>query len=239
MKLLSPQSSNAKLSKNSAVTDQWESSILYLTPANGADLTVNLCPASTPGCRAACLYTAGRGQMNSVQSARFRKTNHFLRNQSDFMADLVADLERLEHRQERTGVRQAARLNGTSDIDWENILCKRDGRIFFNVMSAFPSLQFYDYTKRVARVSPRYALPSNYHLTFSESESNARFCSTHHIGETNVATVFKGPDLPGVWRGRPVIDGTLHDMRFLDPPGVVVGLIAKGKARHDTTWFTK
>ncbi len=239
MILLSPQSSNAKLSKNSDVTDQWETSILYLTPADGADPKVNLCPASTPGCRAACLYTAGRGQMTSVQKARLSKTKRFLADQSNFMADLVADLVRLSHRQERTGVKQAIRLNGTSDIDWENILCKRDGKIFFNVMTAFPDLQFYDYTKRLTRVSPKYPLPPNYHLTFSESEVNGKFCSTSHVGSVNIATVFQGPDLPNQWRGRQVIDGTKHDMRFLDPPGVVVGLVAKGKAKQDKTHFVK
>jgi hypothetical protein len=237
MLILSPQSSNAKLAKNSAVNDQWETSILYLTPANLADPSVNLCPASSPGCRAACLYTAGRGQMNTVQSARLRKTKRFIQDQSGFMRDLVADLERLEHRQERTDVRQAIRLNGTSDIDWENILCVRDGRRYFNVMQAFPSLQFYDYTKRVVRCAVGYKLPRNYHLTLSESEVNYRHC-TPQI-PVNIATVFHGPDLPSVWRGRPVIDGTQHDMRFLDPFGVVVGLLAKGKAKHDKTHFVK
>ena len=54
----------------------------------------------------------------------------------------------------------------------------------------------------------------------------------------NVAVVFIGESLPTEWLGRPVIDGTTHDMRFLDPQGVIIGLLAKGRARRDGSGFT-
>ena len=56
------------------------------------------------------------------------------------------------------------RLNGTSDIRWENQTVMGHN----NVMDMFPDVQFYDYTK----IPNRYNVPSNYHLTFSRSESN-------------------------------------------------------------------
>ena len=34
-----------------------------------------------------------------------------------------------------------------------------------------------------------------------------------------------------------VIDGDTDDLRFLDPTNVVVGLKAKGDAKHDTSGF--
>ena len=37
--------------------------------------------------------------------------------------------------------------------------------------------------------------------------------------------------------GRPTIDGDKSDLRFLDPVGVNVGLVAKGKAKTDTSGF--
>lgn len=37
--------------------------------------------------------------------------------------------------------------------------------------------------------------------------------------------------------GREVIDGDKHDLRFLDKQNVVVGLLAKGKAKQDATGF--
>jgi hypothetical protein len=56
----------------------------------------------------------------------------------------------------------------------------------------------------------------------------------------NVAVVFstkKGFDLPSEYKGKKVIDGDKHDLRFLDPKGVIVGLRAKGPARQDESGF--
>jgi len=44
--------------------------------------------------------------------------------------------------------------------------------------------------------------------------------------------------LPTKWAGVKVIDGTETDLRFLDDEGVVVGLVAKGKAKKDNSGFT-
>jgi hypothetical protein len=52
-----------------------------------------------------------------------------------------------------------------------------------------------------------------------------------------VAVVF-WPEVPQSHWGKPVIDGDTHDARFLDQPGTIVGLKAKGKAKHDQTGFT-
>jgi hypothetical protein len=35
------------------------------------------------------------------------------------------------------------------------------------------------------------------------------------------------------WLSRKVIDGDKHDLRFKDPSGVIVGLVAKGLGRKD------
>jgi hypothetical protein len=51
-----------------------------------------------------------------------------------------------------------------------------------------------------------------------------------------VAVVFAN-GLPPIWKGFPVIDGDVSDLRFLDPRGTVVGLKAKGAARKDTSGF--
>jgi len=51
-----------------------------------------------------------------------------------------------------------------------------------------------------------------------------------------VAVVF-GKVLPATFLGVPVVDGDAHDLRFLNPGGVVVGLRAKGKARKHTGAF--
>jgi hypothetical protein len=79
-------------------------------------------------------------------------------------------------------------------------------------------------------------LPHNYHLTFSRSETNEAECMDLLADGFNVAAVFR--KVPRKWRGFTVIDGDIHDLRHLDPKGVVVGLTPKGrKAKADTSGF--
>lgn len=235
MYLLADQSSNAKLSKNVNTTDKWQTSILYLSPADSSQLGVNLCPAASEGCRQACLNTAGRGAMSSVQMGRLRKTKLYVNDRFEFNRQLVADLETIARRQVRTGIKQAIRLNGTSDVRWELHEVLRGDTVFAGVPQAFPELQFYDYTK----LPVRFGVPTNYHVTFSRSESNGRIVNLILAAQPdrNIAVVFHGEALPAEYLGRPVIDGTAHDMRFLDPVGCIVGLLTKGRARKDTSGF--
>lgn len=220
LKLLSPDFTNAKLAKNSNHSNI-RSFILYLAPATVADGVTNLCPASTEGCRKACLFSAGRGAFKNVFEARKRKALQFINNRKQFLNDLIDDLRAVERKYPNAAVR----LNGTSDIDWENMLA----------MESF-NLQFYDYTKRPERaiLFSQGRMPKNYHLTFSLSESNGKIAG--RFNGINVAAVFKN-SLPEQYMGRPVIDGTAHDLRFLDPKGIIVGLVAKGKAKTDDTNF--
>ena len=53
--------------------------------------------------------------------------------------------------------------------------------------------------------------------------------------DVNVAVVFD--KLPEEYLGYPVIDGDTTDLRFLDDTGVIVGLLAKGDAKKDTSGF--
>jgi hypothetical protein len=234
MKLLSPEATNAKLSKNAGTNSGYETSILYLAPSTQARAGVDLCPGASDGCRKACLFTAGRGRFQNVHDARVAKTLRYLDDRASFLADLMADLEYLVRKQNRTGIKQAVRLNGTSDIKWEREGITRNGVNYAGIPQAFPELQFYDYTKLPARLGA--ALPRNYHLTFSRAEHNdfvaRRLAQLGH----NVAIVFAG-ELPSEYMGRPVIDGTTHDQRFLDPRGVIVGLVAKGAAKRDDSGF--
>ena len=230
MKLLT--TGNPKLMKGEK--KGYLSFVLHLAPA---DLSgYNVCPMASDGCRAACLNTAGRGGIfkpgtttNAIQDARIRKTRWFFTDRYDFMLQLVKDV--------RLGIRQAEkqnlipvfRLNGTSDIRWETVELSDGLQTFQNIMQMFPNVQFYDYTK----LSNRRDLPSNYHLTFSRSESNDTAVASHLVNGGNVAVVFnvkKGAALPESWNGYTVIDGDDTDLRFLDPQNVVVGLRGKGKA---------
>lgn len=218
--------------------------ILHLAPASLSGY--NTCPKATTGCRASCLNTAGRGGMfkkgentNVIQKARIRKTIVFFENRTEFMSSLVKDII--------LGIKQAAkkdmvpvfRLNGTSDIAWEKYSVIRDGVQYANIFSAFPTIQFYDYTKILGRKIKH--IP-NYSLTFSDADGNMADVLAAIEQGYNIATVFgvkKTEPLPVSYLGMPVFNGDESDLRFLDPTGVIVGLYAKGPAKKDTSGFVK
>ena len=214
------------------------SSILHLAPYNLSGHQV--CIKATSGCAAACLNTAGRGGIikagettNIIQQARIRKTKLLFSNRDYFMGLLAEDIIKTIRYAENHNLVPVFRLNGTSDIVWEKI--PYNG--FKNIMQAFPTVQFYDYTKILNR-----KVPANYHLTFSAADGNDKDVIKAIDQGYNVAVVFntkKGQPLPEQYLGLPVFNGDDSDLRFLDPRGVIVGLYAKGKAKHDTTGFVK
>jgi len=216
---------NTKTVKGEAMG--FQTYIMHLAPSTLSGYQT--CPMASEGCASACLNTAGRGRFTAIQEARIRKTKWFFENRETFMAQLVKDIQAAIRKSAREGFTPVFRLNGTSDIRWETV---RVGG-FANIMDMFQSTQFYDYTK----LPNRRDIPSNYHLTFSRSESNEldalRILAN---GVMNVAVVFD--TLPTKWAGVKVIDGTETDLRFLDEQGVVVGLVAKGKAKKDNSGFT-
>lgn len=200
--------------------------ILYLAPYKLSGK--NVCPAASLGCRLSCLNTAGRGQMGVVQKARLRKTKMFFQDRQKFLGQLKTEIEILERRAIRKNMKLAIRLNGTSDLPFERYLI--DGK---NLMDHFPKVKFYDYTKLDNRITD--TLPSNYHLTFSRSETNESVI-TEVIKKAPVSVVFKNK-LPKLYNGFKVINGDLHDMRFKNKSGIIIGLLAKGRARKDATGF--
>lgn len=215
MKLLSV-SSDAKTVKGEK--KGYLTGILYLIPNK------SLCPGCSPGCRKACLVSAGHGQMKSVYKARARKTQMYLHKFNQFKKYIIGDIKELVKKAEKKSMKPCVRINGTSDIDIEGV--------FGDVLAMFSEVQFYDYTKVWSRVSHF----SNYHLTYSRSEKTSFEDVESFVKDgKNVAVVFD--KAPRKWKGLTVAVGDESDLRFLDPKGVVVGLTAKGKAKKDTSGF--
>ena len=213
--------------------DEYMTAIVYMksykTYIEELGKTVNPCAfAEQASCHEGCLVSAGRGKMHNVQSARERKLILFYVNRKLFMEMLQEDMTKFTKRCLKNGQQPCVRLNGTTDIMWEK----------FGIMEANPLVQFYDYTKIYTRVYKD--LPSNYHLTLSYSEANMSYANNIDKActdtNTSMAVVFEG-ELPDTYLCRQVIDGDKDDLRFLDPTNVVVGLKAKGDAKHDTSGF--
>lgn len=203
--------------------------ILYMAPSDQSGV-INVCPHASAGCRAACLFSAGRGAFGNVIAARTKRTVWFASDREGFLAQLRADIMLFVALAASKGMKPAIRLNGTSDLPYEK----------FGIFDKFPDVQFYDYTKDKGRFGRYLAneLPANYHLTFSRSEENGEHAAAFIQRGGNVAVVFAGKQLPSHYMGAEVINGDESDLRFMDARGVVVGLLAKGKAKKDNSGFT-
>lgn len=206
--------------------------ILYLAPASMSGY--NVCSMSTEECRTACLNESGHNRIdvkkNVINNARIKKTKLFFEEREFFMKWLYNELKTSKIKAEKEGFKFSVRLNGTSDID--PILFSYEGK---PIMEHFPEVMFYDYTK----VSKRFRLLDkykNYDLTFSFSGYNMLDCmNLLSENKGRVAMVFEGKKLPIEWSGFKVIDGDEYDMRYVDEPGVIVGLkFKKVREKIDT-----
>ena len=246
-KLLTP--GNPKTLKGNA-KGYW-TFILHLAPASLSGF--NVCPMATQGCIAACLNTAGRGGMlkgvsrlshadvaagtlNTIQKARIRRTKLFFEDRATFMIALANDVTRAINAAHKAGFEPVFRLNGTSDIRWETVPVAGHP----NIMSAFPNVQWYDYTKLANRKN----VPSNYALTFSLADGNAEQAKLALANGMNVAAVFRNKAIveryiQSGFMGAPVFNGDETDLRFLDPAHHVVALYAKGNAKADMSGFVQ
>lgn len=225
---------DAKTTKGNG--NEYVTAIMYLKPFK--TLGVNLCAnAETALCHVPCLNSAGRGQMDSVQKGRLRKTLWYIRDKESFMAQLVKDMESFVNWCNKKTVMPCIRLNGTSDIRFELLPVMRKGIRFSNIFTAFPEVQFYDYTK----LANRRNIPENYSLTWSYSGASESYSKQYAIAVEkglNIAVVFRNKEsIPSHYLGLPTINGDRDDLRFLDPRGVVVALYAKGQAKTDQSGF--
>lgn len=224
----------------------------------------SLCPFASPGCLDGCLVTSGNGRYESVQNGRLRKTLVYLLDPAEFMLRAAKDAAKIAAKALELGLSLAFRFDGTSDevtafiLDnyqtWRDLvavelakLAKRLKVALETLLSLFDAAQYYSYTKR-PRASWRRRLMEHFgrlHITYSFHEGpkatdHAREYLAHGHGVAVVmdkATKSRALAL-GAWLNAPVIDGDEHDARHLGPnAGHVVALLAKGKARKDTTGF--
>jgi hypothetical protein len=201
--------------------------IQYMSPHGEAGW--NLCRWMSKGCAGTCLDKTGRMRMNAA--ARMWRTTLYMEHREEYIEMLFDELSAHKTRCASLDLIPAVRLNGTTDECWEI----EHPEIF----EAYPTIQFYDYTKSLDRMS-NFLIndwPANYHLTLSFQE-NACWDTLENamaLGGT-VAMVFR-KEIPEWYRGWPVVNGDTHDWRVDDPPGCIVGLKAKGPAKTDRTGF--
>ena len=238
-RLLSVDSAKAE----KAVTYGYLNGIHYMAPASTSG--ANLCPNATQGCIDLCLgkYSGQAGMVadqengtNSVRESRIAKARLFMQDRQTYMRHLERQIARLVAKAAKEGLTPCVRLNGSTDITFERMAyLGTDGRRM-TLLARFPNVQFVDYTKIASRMAKA---PANLSLTFSRAENNETECLDLLAQGHNVAIVFAhGLPVSRSWNGYRVVDGDRHDLRHLDPRGVVVGLSPKGrKAKADVSGF--
>lgn len=223
MKLLTTK--NYKTEKGLAFG--YSTAILHLAPFTLSGK--NVCPKASNGCAKACLNTSGHGRYAMVQNARKNRTLRFFNDKTQFELDLIEDIKTVIRRAGKNDLIPTFRINGTSDLP----------ALAIKMAKNFENVQFYDYSK--VKKTFEKELPKNYHLTFSRSETNENECIEILEKGFNVAMVF-AKELPKTYKGYKVVSGDDSDLRFLDGKGkngkgLIVGLSAKGRAKHDLTGF--
>jgi len=221
---------NAKTIKGDG--KKYKTAIIYMIPNE------KICPMSgknMANCRVGCLVNAGLASVyKTINQARQRRTDLYENDQKLFLEILNKEIKRFINYCEKRDITPCIRLNGTSDIDYERLID----------MESYNAI-FYDYTKRPNRLDKK--LPKNYHLTVSYSQATERYQNIvedaiKKHSNINVAVVFRDK-LPAKYKGFKVINGDLHDLRFLDKKNVVVGLKEKltlnseGKLDRDNSGF--
>jgi hypothetical protein len=229
-KLISKGDSNAKTIKNSL-----ETHILYLMPHTQNSKGINICTKSSKGCENGCLVDSGMALVyKTINEARSKRTELYINNRTEFCERIYKELFLLNKKAVKKDGKIEVRLNGTSDLDFIAIIKNRLGK---DILSDFPNLIFYDYTKIIGKILKYKG--QNYVLTFSRSEINEADCKKALSMGANVSVVFdhKKP-FPKTFLGAEVIDGDKADDIMIEAHGKILGLKAKGlKAKSDITGF--
>ena len=220
MKLLDTNGGNAKLNKTDNSSQEYRLAGLSLMPDDV------LCPyRHVAGCARPCLESAGMGVFSNVKAGRQRKTDWWHSDRSGFLDQLRKELTNFDKLCKRQGVKAAVRLNVLSDIPWEK----------HGIPQEFPDIFFYDYTKNSSRLGKT---PDNYDLMFSYSgeAEYQKFVPKAVKSGAPMSVVFRG-DMPDTFMGRRVINGDASDLVNVKAGSVIVGLVAKGKAKKDEGSF--
>jgi len=202
--------------------------ILYLKPADQVTTKTLCAAADLMGCKDPCLISSGQLGKKAGSNAATKRTIMFALQPDLFKRHLLAEIERhyLNY-----GDNLAIRLNGTSDID------------FTDIIAALPHVQFYDYTKVYARIlKMQFNNLPNYDLTYSGSANNSKaLAMTARAIKAGYRTVLavntaetKGEyKLPKKLGDIPLINMDDTDVRFKDDAAAVGVLKRKGSNKTE------
>ena len=188
-------------------------------------------------CQFTCLLETGNIKLDTSARSRYCKTWFWLTEPLAFLRLLLCEIMIHSRKSHHMGMQSYFRLNGLSDVFWENYL---DIELMARNIVGFGGL--YDYTK--APLDRRGDIkPHVYHLTYSwDEKKNAERNSLEYLKVGHSVSMV----VPSEKKKKPkelvellesedfVVDGDLHDGRFSDPSHGIVLLRNKGNLRTDT-----
>ena len=193
----------------------------------------NTCSNASIECGMKCINFTGLGSkhmlnknnIHMVLKARLIRTIIYFEYKEQFKKRVIKEINLYRNKVKKLNnsnindkkIKICIRLNVFSDIKWE--------KTFKEIFNIFNDLQFYDYTKVLNRNIKHL---NNYHLTISRNEINKDVIKDIPNNKAYVFNVKRNDKLPLTYENKKVIDGDLHDLRFLDNKNVIVGLRYKG-----------
>ena len=190
----------------------------------------NVCPNASIDCGMTCLNFTGHGakymtnenNVHMVLKARIIRTLLFFEYRKEFKQRLINEiLLHLNKVNQLKDTKLCIRLNVLSDIKHE--------KINKEIFEMFNQVIFYDYTKVLNR---KVSHLKNYHLTISRNEINKDIINQFPNNKAYVFNIARNDNLPLTYENKNVIDGDLHDLRFLDKPNSIIGLRFKGNKKE-------
>lgn len=198
----------------------------------------NLCKDATPVCIKHCLDETGLGKVDKNQAYRIAKALFFLTERTEFLKQMLHDVEVMNRRARKKRKALYVRGNVFTDLPWERI-CPE--------LFEDQTITWYDYTKTYTRVedylAQRSHWPKNYHLCFSMSEKNHEECHDLLSRGANVAVVVRDdghkplqnhPFSKYAW-----VDGDKTDLWWENNKSVLGLLRAKGSMMKDKEGFVQ
>ena len=180
--------------------------LLHLAPSKQSGI-INVCPNAL-NCAKLCLHHSGNPLYYSSKiKSRINKTYAYSESPNDFINLLILNIIRNLKKYKDIAIR----LNGTSDILWENIEIYIDPSLsnfifekfnyyissgyYENIFHVFENesfLRFYDYSK-MKRDYNKIRKYNNYHITFSfdgaSNKKNIELCFDAMENYVNIASV--------------------------------------------------
>tara|TARA_R110000824_G_scaffold249997_1_gene438814 strand:- start:84 stop:986 length:903 start_codon:yes stop_codon:yes gene_type:complete len=205
------------------IKENYNTLILYLSASKNAGK--DLCSFATTGCRMACLEDSGQAALDihkkipTVKPSRIKKSWICIYRPDIAEKVLQHEIDSGFRKSKLQGRKFSVRLNGTSDLNW------------YNLINQNPFVKFYDYTK-----NPNRTQTPNYHITFSYSSMQSTRIEHYKSAIAkgiNIAIPVVRKDFDAAIKLEKCFSMDDTDLRFLDKGKGSFGILKAKKTKGE------